>query len=178
MSISKNILNTNKHNIPLKLSKELYDYVHKEDGNFYTELNFYNNGKIESAEGEENTELNKSGVIILPVPRNSIEMNKDQLSKYLIKNLNTIENYLFKEKNIETILQKDDVFVGYSIGNIFNGRYHSRNGQLYSNDSIAIELINLDFDEIVSVADNLKKEMNLESILVKDNSSFKMIYID
>lgn len=173
----KNILNTNKKNVPLRLSQELYDYVNKKDENFYMEMFYYDNGKILSETKDLRLLEKKGGVIILPAPINSDRMDKNELSKYLIKNLDLINDYLFKQKNIDYILQRDTI-VGCSIGNFFNGRYYSRNGQLYSNESITIELVDLDFDEVVAIAENLCKQMKQNSVLVRDNSQFNMIYIE
>lgn len=174
----KNILNTNKKNIPLKNSQELYDFVNKKDENFYMEMFYYENGKILSETRDQRLLDKKGGVIIFPAPVNAERMNKGQLSQYLIKNLDTINNFLFEQKNIDFILERDDISVGCSIGNFFNGRYYSRNGQLYSNESVTVELNNIDFDELVLIAENLCRFLKQDSVLIKDSSSFKMIYIE
>lgn len=174
----KNILCTNKKNMPLKNSQELYEYVNKKDENFYMEMFLYKNGNILSETKDLRLLDKKGGVIIFPAPNNSENMDKSQFSKYLLKNLDIINDYLFKQKNIESILQKDKIQVGCSIGNFFNGRYYSSNGQLYSNASITIELVDLDFNDVVTIAENLCKQMKLDSLLVKDNSQFKMVYIE
>lgn len=173
----KNILNTNKKNIPLKNSQELYDYVYKDSEDYIESFLYYKN-KIINQFSEEDFIQNKGGIIILPSPEKNIDINGSQFTDYLNIMYDKIVDYLFEQKNINNILSKKDLILGCSVGNFFNGRYHARNGQLYSNNSVTLEITNLSFEQLVMIAEYLIKELKQKSILVKDYNSFTMNYIE
>lgn len=65
----------------------------------------------------------------------------------------------------------------WTIGKFFSGRYTDKNGLLYSEDSVSVEIIGLSDDALTETAEELLKEFILESILIKSYFGRNQIYI-
>lgn len=74
---------------------------------------------------------------------------------------------LIKERGIDT---------GWSIGNLFKGRYFSpKSGQTFNEKSFAIDILGVPFDFVKDVAKVIRKKFDQESVLVinhKDNRPY------
>ena len=77
---------------------------------------------------------------------------------------------------IEKNAQKHDP-AGWTTGRFFKGRFTAKNGKVYSEDSVSIEIIGISDDALTETAEELRKEFNLESVLIKSYFGRNQIYI-
>ena len=66
---------------------------------------------------------------------------------------------------------------GWTTGKFFKGRYTRGNGEVYSEDSLSIEIIGITDNELTETAEELCKSFNLESVLIKSYLERNQIYI-
>ena len=77
---------------------------------------------------------------------------------------------------VESIAQRHEP-LGWTIGKDLKGRYTDKNGKVYSEDSLSIEIIGISDDALTETAEELLKEFILESILIKSYFGRNQIYI-
>lgn len=77
---------------------------------------------------------------------------------------------------LESIVQKHDP-AGWTTGRFFKGRYTAKNGNVYSEDSLSVEIIGLSDDELTETAEELCRTFSLDSVLIKSYTERYQIYI-
>lgn len=176
--ISDNILNTiKKSNTLCATSKALYEFVGRGE-NSYLESYSYINGELKSEIRNSLDSTKSGGVIIFPINQKINGMDKEEYNDYLKKEIKTYQNYLFTQKNIETILDFSDD-ISCSMGNLFNGGYHSINEKSFNERSFCIEFKNMSFDDVLKIAENICSILSKnDMLLVSDYSSYKMVLVD
>jgi hypothetical protein len=90
-------------------------------------------------------------------------------------------NTKFKNKNIiqeklEEIKTKKDTYA-FSIGNFLENDYKDKRENHYSDKSLCIEIIGLNFKKLENIANKLKEESEQKYILIKDYESGKLSLI-
>jgi len=78
--------------------------------------------------------------------------------------------------DVENIAQKHAP-TRWTIGKYLKGRYTDKNGKVYSEDSLSIEIIGISDDALTETAEELCKAFNLESVLIKSYLERNQIYI-
>lgn len=78
--------------------------------------------------------------------------------------------------DIKRIAQKHDP-AGWTIGKFFKGRYTAKNGKVYSEDSLSVEIIGITDDTLTETGEEFCRVFNLESVLIKTYSERNQIYI-
>ena len=90
----------------------------------------------------------------------------------------TISNRFNATKKIDKIAAENDL-VGWTIGHYFNGRYTSpKNGKQYGENSLSVEIIGVSFDQLVKIGMEICQSFRQESVLVKDFSSGRVLFVD
>lgn len=119
----------------------------------------------------------KGGIIVFSVEVNAEELSSNKLVNWFKQKFATFKNKLFKNRKIDNIANKHNL-VGWTIGKFLNGRYTAKNGKTYSEDSLSVEIIGVTFEELIEIAEELCIEFLQESVLVKDYSSGRIVFID
>lgn len=78
--------------------------------------------------------------------------------------------------NIDTIAA-DNALIGWSIGHYLDGRYTATNGKRYGENSLSVEIIGVDLDNLIKIATELCNSFTQESVLVKDYSSGRVLFL-
>ena len=68
--------------------------------------------------------------------------------------------------NINDIPKCNDIFA-WTVGKYLHGRYKAKDGTVFDENSISVELLNVSIDTIISFAEELCKEFSQETVLVK-----------
>ena len=76
---------------------------------------------------------------------------------------------------IKRIAQKQEP-AGWTIGKFFKGRYTAKNGKVYSEDSLSVEIIGITDDTLTETGEEFCRVFNLESVLIKAYSERNLIY--
>ena len=113
----------------------------------------------------------KGGIILFSLEVNANEQSKNKLIDFLKKKFKTFKNKLAYRSKIDKIAQKHDL-VGWTIGKYLDGRYFSKEtNKQYSEDSLSLEIIGIRPEEMIEIAEELCKEFDQESVLLKDYST-------
>ena len=78
--------------------------------------------------------------------------------------------------NINDIPKCNDIFA-WTIGKYLHGRYKSKDGTIFNENSISVELLNVSIDTIISFAEELCKEFSQETVLVKLYGEDRILFV-
>lgn len=125
-------------------------------------------------------ELQPGGMIVL-----STDVNAAGLPGILGKakqKMKTWWNRLTKsrkvDENVRELLMKQGLETGWSVGNLFRGRYLSKSGQTFNEKSFAVDIRGVPFDFIKDAAETLRQAFDQEAVLVVDHSNNKTYIMD
>lgn len=114
-------------------------------------------------------ELDKSqfgGIIVFSTDVNAIKLSTNKLANFIKQKLSTISNRLNATKKIYKVANKHNL-VGWTIGHYFNGRYTAKNGKNFGENSLSIEVVGVDNDTMISIAEDICRDFQQESVLLK-----------
>lgn len=125
----------------------------------------------------EPSDREKGGIIVFSYEFNAVEMSKNKLANWVKQHIETTKNRFSKTKKIDNIAQNHSL-VGWTIGKYLNGRYTAKNGNVYGENSLSLEIIGVDTDELFKIASDICKAFKQESALVKDYSTGRVVFIE
>lgn len=106
------------------------------------------------------------GIIVFSDEINAVKMADNKLVNWIKQKAATINNKISRSKKIDDIAQRHDLF-GWTVGKFLRGRYTGKDGKVYSENSLSVEVVGVDFDTLISIAEDLCRAFNQESVLVK-----------
>lgn len=115
------------------------------------------------------------GIIVLSMVVNALNLSENKLLNWIRKKLITLGNKINANKKIDDIVSGKYNVEAWTIGKYLSGRYTSKTGDLFTEDSLSVEIIGIDKDKLISIAEDLCKDFKQEAVLVKcypDNSIF------
>ena len=77
---------------------------------------------------------------------------------------------------IKRIAQKHEP-AGWTIGRFFKGSYTAKNGKVYSEDSLSVEIIGLSDDALIETSEEFCRAFNQKSVLIKAYSERNQILL-
>jgi hypothetical protein len=78
------------------------------------------------------------------------------------------------DKDVLEEVKKKGISTGWSIGNLFNGRYFDQsNGDLFNEKSLCIDLRGADMKFVKDIADKFRKTFDQQSVLVINHKTGK-----
>lgn len=110
----------------------------------------------EGVQGESG-KYDKGGIIVIPTDANAIQPDIHEMADW--------------------IKQKDE-WSGWSVGHYFDGKYNAKNGKLYDNNALSVEIIGGDTDMMIRIAEDLCRDFKQDCVLLKDYSSHQILLID
>ena len=126
----------------------------------------------------EPSEDEKGGVIVFSTDVNAEKKSENRIINFLKQKLATIVNRLNATKKVDRIAAKNEL-VGWTIGHYFDGRYTSpKNGKQYGENSLSVEIIGVPFEKLYSIAMEICESFSQESVLLKDYSSGRVLFVD
>lgn len=66
--------------------------------------------------------------------------------------------------------------IGFSLGNLFRGRYVDSSGAVFDENSFAVEIVGITPEQLEEIAGALRDEFKQESVLVKDNATNEVYF--
>jgi hypothetical protein len=96
--------------------------------------------------------------------------------------LKTWGNRLLKDKKIDEeirrLIEEKGIDTGWSIGNLFRGRYYSpKSGQTFDEKSFSVDLRGAPMDFVYKVAEALRKKFDQESVMVINHANNKVRFV-
>jgi hypothetical protein len=128
----------------------------------------------------------RGGIIIFSTDVNSIELNDNILFNWINKKIKTYSNRFFRKSKLRNVIKKfnkdkeneDDYIGAFSIGNFFPGSYIGDNGKFYNENSLSIEINGISSEGLIYFAEDIAKEFNQETVLVKDLNQDKIFLVN
>lgn len=111
----------------------------------------------------------KGGIIVFSQEINAVKLSENKLVNWIRQKAATFKNKTSGKSTIDKIAQSHDL-VGWTIGNFLKGRYTGKNGKVYSEDSLSVEIIGVSDDTLITIAEELCRAFNQETVLVKTYS--------
>lgn len=78
--------------------------------------------------------------------------------------------------NINDIPKCNDIFA-WTIGKYLHGRYKTKDGTIFDENSISVEFLNVSIDTIISFAEELCREFSQEAVLVKLYGEDRILFV-
>jgi len=127
-------------------------------------------------------ELEPGGMIVMSTDVNAT-VGKGKLKGWAKGFLKTWFNRIMRSRKVDEtmkqLLQEKGLDSGWSIGNLFRGRYYSpKSGDTFNEKSFSIDIRGVPFDFVKDVAKVLAKKFDQESVLVVDNKSGRTFLLD
>ena len=91
-------------------------------------------------------------------------------------NRNRLGGIIVLSANINDISKCNDIFA-WTVGKYLHGRYKAKDGTIFDENSISIELLNVSVDTIISFAEELCKEFSQETVLVKLYGEDRILFV-
>ena len=119
----------------------------------------------------------KGGVIVFSVNVNAVELSKNKLVRFVKNKIETITNILFKSSKINKVIKNNPEIYGVTIGNFVKGRYKAKDGSLYDESSLSVEIVGISSDVLNKFAEELAQEFKQETVLVKNYDENKIYLV-
>ena len=134
----------------------------------------------------------RGGIIVFSTDVNSVEISKNRIINWAKQKLMTLKNRFFSKKILSRIIsdynldknkelgsKKIDDYIGaFSIGKFFSGRYFDDNGDVYDENSQTIEVNGISSEGLIFLAEEICKEFQQETVLVKDLNLNKIFLVN
>lgn len=126
------------------------------------------------------TELPFGGMVVMSTDVNATSTGIKGMAKRLVK---TVMNRVLRSKKIDEAVKEQvkekGIDTGWSIGNLFKGRYYSRKSdQQFNEKSFAVDIRGVPFDFVVDVAKTLMKKFDQEGVLLVNHETGRPYMMD
>lgn len=119
----------------------------------------------------------KGGIIVFSTDVNAEKQSENRVVNWIKQKMMTISNRLNATKKIDRIAAANEL-IGWTIGHYLDGRYTAKNGKQYGENSLSVEIIGVSFETLMKVAMELCSSFSQESVLVKDFSSGRVLFVN
>lgn len=119
----------------------------------------------------------RGGIISLSTDCNALKLDKNRFLNTIKQFIKTWKQRLTYVKRIDKVAQEHKL-VGWTVGKFLNGRYTGKNGTVWNENSVTIEIVGVTSDKLIAIAEDLCRTFNQESVLVKDYNNGKVLFVN
>lgn len=119
----------------------------------------------------------KGGVIVFSTDVNAVKLSENKVINWLKQKAKTVENRLTYTGKIDRVAKSNDL-IGWTVGRYLDGRYKAKNGKTYGENSLSVEIIGVDTDKLISIAEELCNLFVQETVLVKDYTTGNIMFVN
>ena len=127
---------------------------------------------------QELDENRLGGIIVLSTEVNAIKLSKNKLINFLKQKYLNVANSISKDKKIKDVLARNLSEVGWTVGNFLRGRYVDEHKNVYDEKSFCVEINGITNNKLIKVAEDLCKEFNQDTVLVKLYNPPRILFVD
>lgn len=141
------------------------------------------NESLTIAEGEISCDkfvpinMERGGVVVFSTDVNAVKLSENKIINWIKQKSKTVENRLTCTGKIDRVA-KSNYLVRWYIGKNLDWRYKSRNGKTYGENSLSVEIIGVDTDKLLSIAEELCNLFVQETVLVKDYNTGNIMFVN
>ena len=125
----------------------------------------------------EPAETEQGGMIIFSTEVNAVELAKNKFINWIKQKVESLKNKFQSYKKIDELAKKYDL-VGWTVGKFLSGRYTGRDGKVYDENSLSVEVVGIDTETLISLAEDICREFGQESVMVKDYNNKKILFVN
>lgn len=81
------------------------------------------------------------------------------------------------EVNAVELAQKYEL-IGWTVGKFLSGRYTDRTGKVYDENSLSVEVVGINSETLINLAEDICRDFEQETVLVKDYNSQKILFVN
>ena len=149
--------------------------------NIFVDEIIYREGDIYSKLTEDHEALPpniRGGIVTFSTVMNSTILSKNILINKFKQAIESIKNKIFANRKIDKIADKFNL-QGWTVTKGLHGRYKDRKtGQFFDESSISVELVGIDEKTLLEFAEELCKEFNQQSVLVKSYETGDVWFVE
>lgn len=119
----------------------------------------------------------KGGIIVFSTDVNAVALSPNRIANWIKQKIATFKNRHNSTKKVDRIANRNNL-VGWTIGHYLDGRYRAKNGQNYGENSLSLMIVGVDTDGMIKIAEEICKEFQQESVLLKDFSTGRILFVD
>jgi hypothetical protein len=168
------------------------EFVATKDNTLYVISNLKSASEYDVMKTEANEEDNTSrfekflfsdyknlpgGVITFSTDVNSKMLSDNVFKNWILQKFKTYKNRFSFSSMLDKIRIKNNVYA-WTIGKYMVGVYTGKNNKTFNENSISISMIGVSRSQLFSVAEEICKEFNQESVLVQDNQSNQIYFVE
>ena len=118
----------------------------------------------------------KGGIIVFSQNENVDRPSNNKLIYWARQRLSSYNDKTSGESAKDKLSHKHNI-VGWTIGNFFKGSYTGEDGEIFSEDSLSVEIIGVSDDSLIEIAEELCRVFALKTALVKTYSERNRIFL-
>lgn len=119
----------------------------------------------------------RGGIIVFSTDVNAIQLSKNKIVNWIKQKVTTLSNRFKTTSMIDNIADKHNL-IGWTVGHYLDGRYKAKNGQMFGENSLSLEIIGVKSDKLISIAEDICRDFNQESVLLKDNNNGRILFVN
>ena len=138
----------------------------------------HNLGSLIEAIDWEVDDRSKGGIIVFSTDVNAVKQSENKIINWVKQKVKTLENRLFYNKKLDKIANDKEEVYAWTIGKYLHGRYKAKDGAVFDENSLSIELLNVSTETLISFAEEVCRQFNQETVLVKDYANDKIMFVN
>ena len=124
--------------------------------------------------GHENK---KGGIIVFSTDMNAIQQSENKIIDWVINKYRTLNTRTFKTSILDKIVNKNKNNA-ITVGNYLQGQYKAQNGNMFTKDSVSVEIRGVHDNMLYSLGENLCKDFHQECVLIKSYHDGGVYFVD
>jgi hypothetical protein len=126
----------------------------------------------------------RGGIITFSTDVNAVEFDTNKIINFFKKVYKSIYNRFFAKSKVNNVINKyndenvEEYIGAFSIGNFFSGRYIGDSGKMFDEKSLSVEINGISTKALFYFAEEIAKEFEQETVLVKDLNADKIFLVD
>lgn len=106
------------------------------------------------------------GIIVFSTDVNAVKMSDNKFINFVKQKFTTIVNRFKATEKVDKIANKYSL-VGWTIGHYFDGRYKSKSGKNFGENSLTIEVVGVDNNTMIKITEDVCREFQQECVLLR-----------
>lgn len=152
-------------------SRYLYKAIRVDESKIINKSVIYEGIEFEPSAEEQ------GGMIIFSTEINALKLSDNKFINWIKQKVESLKNRLKSYNKIDKLAQSYDL-VGWTVGRFLNGRYTGRDGKVYDENSLSVEVVGINTETLINLAEDICNEFNQESVLVKDYNQKKILFVN
>lgn len=118
----------------------------------------------------------KGGIIVFPTDVNADMVDDRKIIISLKQKFDAIKNRMNSTNKVDKLASKNNL-AGWTVGYYLNGKFTTKDGKQYDENSISIEIIGVESTTLREFAEALCESFSQESVLLKDLNTGEIFFM-